>query len=141
MSPDDRILAATAEVRVKGRRLGTGVLVDGSHLLTAHHVLNKPAELSVRFPGSGITSDVEVVLSDVLEEFDIAVLRVPDANDLDLPEPIGLWPEDRLPAEVEVFGFPRTERESEGVWRRFAVSGRTISGFHQLRWDEEVGTL
>jgi WD40 repeat protein len=140
MSPDDRVLAATAEVRVRGRRLGTGVLVDDCHLLTAHHVLNDPAELSVRFPGSGITSDVEVVTSDVLEEFDIAVLRVPDVADLDLPEPIGLWPDDRLPTEVEVFGFPRTERESHGVWRPFTVSGRTTSGFHQLRWDDEVGT-
>ncbi len=31
--------AATAAVAIDGRRVGTGVLVDGRHLLTAAHVL------------------------------------------------------------------------------------------------------
>jgi WD40 repeat protein/S1-C subfamily serine protease len=137
---------ATAEVRRNSKRLGTAVLVDGRHLLTASHVLSAAQgqyakDHTVLFPNSGIECSVDVVALGPEASDDIAVLQISSTDPASLPAALDICSDDRVPDSVATFGFPHAERRSEGVWREFTVSGQTSSGMRQLRWDEEVGTF
>ncbi len=50
MSGLQEVADATAAVFVNGRRVGSAVLVDERHLLTAAHVLRDVEQAQVRFP-------------------------------------------------------------------------------------------
>jgi V8-like Glu-specific endopeptidase len=150
----NRVAAATAAVVVKGRRsVGSAVLVDGRHLVTARHVVAKwdgqgwgwgPAveKVSLVFPG---VSEGEVTARPVslpqVGATDVAVLDLGEESPEWLPEPVGVWAGRRLPDRVDVIGFPTAERALEGVWREFTVSGPAADGAVQLRWEEDAGTL
>jgi hypothetical protein len=147
----DRVAAATAAVLVNGQRAASAVLVDSRHLLTARHVVSKwdgtgwgPAvdSLTLVFPGvpGGQAIASPVVLPQVGAE-DVAVLDLGEQPPGWLPAPVGLWAGRRLPALVDVIGFPTAERALEGVWREFTTSGTTASGMVQLDWEKEAGTL
>jgi hypothetical protein len=99
-----------------------------------------PVEVRVVFPqlgGDGLT---------------VTVLDVPRSAAmglavLDLGEhvlgvrPVQLWPSQRMPREVAVFGYPLREAEPNGVWRDFTVSGATTSRLRQLEWDKDAGSF
>jgi WD40 repeat protein len=145
LSALDGARAASADVVVDGSRRGTAVLVGHGFLLTAGHVIGDDApnrEIRVRFPPS--EEELEVTVVDLSAySGDLAVLELVDRGVLhpQLPPPLDVWANDRLPAVVSAYGFPRVEKRSEGVWRSFSVSGSTSSGTHQLRWDEGAGSF
>ena len=137
-------MAATAEVRVGGGRAGSAVLVDDRHVLTAAHVLRKAvadasASVTVVFPGRSGELPVEVVPLPDGGGVDVAVLELPEGVAAPV-DPVRVMAGRRLPAVVEVFGFPKAEQQASGVWRGFAVSGPTTVGSVQLDW-EDAGTL
>lgn len=147
----DRVAAATAAVGVNGKRVASAVLVDGRHLLTARHVVCKwegtgwgPAVGSATLVFPGVPGG-EAVASPVgllqVGAVDVAVLDLGEQPPSWLPAPAGLWAGRRLPALVDVIGFPTAERALEGVWREFTTSGTTASGLVQLDWENEAGTL
>jgi trypsin-like peptidase len=137
--------AATTAVQINGCRVGTAALVDSRHLLTARHAVESAGtateiDCRVVFPGTGRNFAVEII--DLGEPgHDIAVLRLGEPIDGNPAKPFELWPFGRLPETVAAFGYPMAERGSEGVWRRFKVSGRTTTGLQQLEWTEGVGTF
>jgi S1-C subfamily serine protease len=133
-----RVVAATVEVLVDGRREASGVLVDGRHVLTARHVVAVDRPVEVVFPAGGQPLSVQVVALPGAEGVDVAVLHLSAGRAPTVP--VELSPLRRLPHEVEVFGFPRAEKQPTGVWRPFAVSKLSTAGTVQLGW-EDAGTL
>lgn len=142
------VATATAAVLLDGRRVGSAVLVDDHHLLTARHVL-RPGRgtdlprLEVLFPsldGSAARAEAGVLPLEDLQA-DIAVLEVEPGPEGRLPPPVALWPAGAMPASVSVLGFPRAEAQPVGVWRAFDVAGPVAGGRVQLDWTGEAGTL
>jgi S1-C subfamily serine protease len=109
-----RVVAATVEVLVGGRREGSGVLVDGRHVLTARHVVDGVDRLvEVRFPGGRQPLPVQVVALPGAGGVDVAVLHLSAGRAPTVP--VELSPLRRLGGTVEVFGFPRAEKDATGV--------------------------
>jgi S1-C subfamily serine protease len=134
-----RVVAATVEVLVGGRREGSGVLVDGRHVLTARHVVDGVDRLvEVDFPGGERPLPVQVVELPGADGVDVAVLHLSAGCAPTVP--VELSPLRRLGATVEVFGFPQAEKDATGVWRQFEVSNVSTVGTVQLAW-KDVGTL
>jgi WD40 repeat protein len=153
-SGQQAVAEATAAVFVGGRRVGSAVLVDGGHLLTAAHVLRHRDE------GSAVLADeVELLFAAVspqgearvpakraplnsgCDSADVAVLDIGVELPPWLPKPVPLSPVLRQPARVSVLGFPLAEKSPRGVWRQFSVAGPTADGAVQLDWAGDVGTL
>ncbi len=94
--------AATAAVYVGDVRVGSAVLIDGRHLLTAAHVLRRTVEgrsvlvdqAEVRFP-TGPDPDAPAPVTRVPlpadVTADVAVLDLGDAPDIELPKHVSLW--------------------------------------------------
>jgi WD40 repeat protein len=140
----DRLVAATAEVRVGGGRTGSAVLVDDRHLLTAAHVVQKAVAnpsltVTLVFPGRSDELPVQIVPLQAGPGVDVAVLELPEDVAASV-DPVTIMAGRRLPESVRVFGYPQAEKRSSGVWRGFAVSGRTTVGSVQLDW-HDAGTL
>src|SRR4051794_38333415 len=99
--------AATAAVFVGGARVGSAVLIDDRHLLTAAHVLSrrrdgeggpsKPVE--VLFP-SGLAPDSRIPATPISRAaeaggdvaVDAAVIALGEQPPAQLPRPVPLWP-------------------------------------------------
>jgi len=148
----DGVVAATALVLVGGRAAGSAVLVDERHLLTARHVVN---QRSGGLGGDRATAEVRVVFPRLGGDgFEVTVLDVPgsagmDFAVLDLAKrgvragvvPVPMWPGQRMPNAVGVFGYPLAEAAPNGVWRDFTVSGATSTRLRQLVWDAGAGSF
>ncbi len=79
-----RVLAATAELLIGGRREGSAVLVDDKgHLLTAAHAVRRAVEdptlaVTVVFPNRSDELSVDVVPLSESHGVDAAILRLAD---------------------------------------------------------------
>ena len=151
------VLAATAAVFLQGRRVGSAVVVDDRHLLTARHVLlrrdpesgakSPVQQVELEFPaaapaGAGRMTASRVALGSASDGVDVAVLELADPVVKNtLPAPVTLWPAARLPRRVEVFGYPLAEGALNGVWREFSIAGPTAAGAVQLDWTGECRDL
>ena len=139
MSPGvtDRAADATAAVFAAGKRRGSGVRVDGRHVLTAAHVVRNTDTFAVLIPGAKdpLPATLEAVAA---SELDVALLAVDDLP-ADL-ERVPLSPVARLPERVKVFGFPLAEKELKGVWRDLISSGRA-GRLVQGDWDADAGSM
>nr|WP_296374073.1 trypsin-like peptidase domain-containing protein [Pseudonocardia sp.] len=135
--------AATAEVLVNEKRRGTAVLVSQSYCLTASHVVKgqdyPDKSIRLRFPADG--TEVEAMIALRHDHIDLLVLRLLTPTPHILPEPVQIWQDERLPENVQVYGYPLAERQSQGVWRTFTIAGPTADGLQQLSWSEGVGTF
>ena len=134
-----RVLAATAAIHVggAGRPAGTGVLIEPDKVLTCRHVVaagraegSIKAGITVRLPG---LAPVEVWPEQG------GWLGV-DAVVLTLPEPVEVAPVPlsgslRVPAKVELVGYPQADLTEEGIWRTFTVHAETKS-LVQLDWTD-----
>lgn len=140
---EESVQAATAEILdPEGKRLGFGVLVDRRRMLTAAHAVRTPGggvlgRVSVRF-GTDLLTGCE---PGVLEGWDVAVLRLPEAVALELPVPVAVAaPERRLPERVKLFGFPVADRFGKGMWRSFRAGG-PVGEEWQLDWEGPAGSF
>jgi V8-like Glu-specific endopeptidase len=149
------VAEATAALFVQGRRVGSAVLVDARHLVTAGHVLfRSDPDSGVKAPVGQVDLEFPPVtvqparmmtayrrdLGSAGDEVDVAVLDLSESMSA-RPRPVEVWPAERLPERVEVFGYPLAERPLNGVWRVFKVAGPTAAGTVQLDWTAEAGTL
>lgn len=100
--------------------LGTGFVIEGGLIATAHHVIGDGREIRVELPGGKLVPVVEVFASS--SRLDLAILRVAD---LQLPA-LSLSADDRTPQgrEVVALGHPEGFRNS-------IVSG-VISGHQDI---------
>jgi V8-like Glu-specific endopeptidase len=151
------VAGATAVVFVGGRPAGSAVLVSPRYLVTAAHVLLRqdPDTLAkvladrveLEFPGRGLSGQAGRVTASRLDlgpasaGVDVAVLDLGEDRPGWLPAPVPVWPAARVPARVQVFGYPLAEGTLNGVWRQFAVAGPAALGAVQLDWIGEVGTF
>src|SRR3712207_4661840 len=124
----DRLAVATARVLVDDDARGSAVLVDGRHLLTAWHGVQSYSpghrpRVDVRFPLHQDGRDYPVTVLDLpaAAAVDLAVLDLGD-HAVDLPPGPPLWASRRVPASVQVFGYPVAEGALTGIWRGFTVS-------------------
>ena len=144
---------ATAAVFIDGRRAGSAVLVGPRYLVTAAHVLQhqdpdtldwvavERAELEFPDQGLGGTAAARVDLGPAGAGVDVAVLDLGEDRPGWLPAPVPVWPADRLPGKVQVFGYPLAEGPLNGVWRQFTVAGPATAGTAQLDWAGDAGTF
>ena len=151
------VARATAAVFVDGRRAGSAVLVGPRYLVTAAHVLQRQdprtlakvaaEQVELEFPAQGPdgqpgrTAAARVDLGPVGAGADVAVLDLGEDRPGWLPAPVPVWPAARLPARVQVFGYPLAERLLKGVWRQFVVAGPATAGAVQLDWLADAGTF
>jgi V8-like Glu-specific endopeptidase len=151
------VAQATAAVFVHGRRTGSAVLVDTRHLVTAAHVLVRPdpatgarvaaVEVELEFPArtaggqAGRATASRVELGPAGHAVDVAVLDLGERPPGWLPASVSVWPAERLPPTVQVFGYPLAEGPLSGVWRTFKVAGPAASGLVQLDWAGDAGTF
>src|SRR5215831_2755318 len=151
------VARATAAVFVDGRRAGSAVLVDPRYLVTAAHVvqgqdpgtLAKVAveQVELEFPGQGPggqpgrTAAARVDVVPASPGADVAVLDLGEDRPGWLPAPVPVWPAARLPARVQVFGYPLAERLLKGVWRQFTVAAPATAEMVQLDWLGDAGTF
>jgi WD40 repeat protein len=136
---------ATVAVFVGGRT-GSGVLIDGRHVLTADHVVSGKGDIEVAFPRLRPADESRLPaelldLGPAAAELDIAVLDLGDSPPEWLCQPILVWPTERLPAELSVFGYPLGERQLRGVWRNSSLAGPLAGRLAQLNWPKDVGSL
>jgi V8-like Glu-specific endopeptidase len=151
------VTRATAAVFVDGRRAGSAVLVGPRHLVTAAHVLQGQdsrtlatvavEQVELEFPDQGPggqpgrTAAARVDLSPAAAGVDVAVLVLGEDRPGWLPAPVPVWSAARLPARVQVFGYPLAEGPLNGVWRQFTVAGPATAGTVQLDWIGEAGAF
>src|SRR4051794_24418901 len=151
------VARATAAVFVDGRRAGSAVLVGPRYLVTAAHVLQRPApcalamvaveQVELEFPGQGPggqpgrTVAARVDLGPVSQGADVAVLDLGEDRPGWLPASVPVWPAARPPGEVQVFGYPLAEGPLNGVWRQFTMAGLATAGEVQLDWIDDAGTF
>jgi len=146
------VLNATAIVLDGETRVGSAVLVDGRHLLTADHVVSHLRggdralrnQLRVHFPAVHVPGAAFAVspatFGDPMRP-DVAVLHL-NGRPTGLPLPVSVSAKRTLPTTVQVLGFPIDERGTfAGVWRKFRVSRAVAHGRVQLDWMTDVGTL
>ncbi len=151
------VASATAAVFVDGRRAGSAVLVDPRYLVTAAHVLVRRdpatgarapvAQVGLEFPAgaaggqAGRVTASRLDLGPAGQAVDVAVLDLGEDPPGWLPAPVSVWPAARLPATVQVFGYPLAEGPLNGVWRTFTVAGPAAGGLVQLDWAGDAGTF
>jgi len=142
----EAVVAATAAVYVGERRTGCAVLVDRRHLVTAEHALCVPGEapgtyriadtVEVDFParpGAGNDPRLRATrLPLTVQGRDVAVLDLGEDAPA-LPEPVPMWPAQRLPQTVDVFGYPRDESATRGVWRTFTFPRKWQASHQRCR--------
>lgn len=143
----DRAADATVAVWA-GARAGSGVLIDGRHVLTAQHVIRGRGDrvIEVAFPRLGSPAEFRLpatplVLGAAADELDIAVLDLGVSPPEWLCPPAAVWPGQRLPAELSAFGYPLSEGQLRGVWRDSTLSGAVADGRSQLDWAADAGTM
>jgi WD40 repeat protein len=142
---EQRVLAATVEILDdRGKRIGSGVLIDEARVLTAGHVVSDNSgtlpKVFVRFT-TGIVHECIRVIPD---EADVAVVALPEGSADSLPAPVAVAaPERRLPEHVRVMGFPSADRTTKGVWRSFRVGGPVGARgeYRQLDWEDPTGSF
>jgi WD40 repeat protein/V8-like Glu-specific endopeptidase len=151
------VARATAAVFVDGRRAGSAVLVGPRYLVTAGHVLQRQdpgtldmvavEQVELEFPAlgpggqPGRTAAARVDLGPASAGVDVAVLDLGEERPGWLPAPVPVWPAERPPGRVQVFGYPLAEGLLKGVWRQFAVAGPATAGAVQLDWIGDAGTF
>jgi len=151
------VARGTAAVLAGGQRAGSAVLVGPRYLVTAAHVLQRQdpdtlamvavEQVELEFPGQGPGGQpgriaaARVNLGPAGAGVDVAVLDLGEDRPGWLPGPVPVWPAARLPARVEVFGYPLAERLLKGVWRQFTVAGPATPETVQLDWAGDAGTF
>ena len=151
------VARATAAVFVDGRRAGSAVLVGPRYLVTAAHVLQRwdpdagatvaVEQVELEFPDQGPGGQPGRAAASRLDlgpagaGVDVAVLDLGEDRPGWLPAPVPVWPAARLPARVQVFGYPLDEGPLNGVWRQFTAAGPATAGTVQLDWIGDVGTF
>ena len=149
------VARATAAVFLADRRLGSAVLIDDRHLITAEHVtlllgsdhVKRPSDqVEVEFPASAGSQSHRLLarrvgLGPKGAATDVAVLDLGENLPAWMPAPVAIWPAARLPASVHVFGYPLSEGPLNGVWRTFTVVGPTSGETMQLDWAGDAGTF
>ena len=151
------VARATAAVFVAGQRVGSAVLVDPRHLVTALHVLFRldpdtlarvqVEQVELEFPHvrrdgqSGRVAASRLDLGRDSSRVDVAVLDLGENRPGWLPAPVPVWPVARPPNRVRVFGYPLAEGPLNGVWRQFTVAGPAAAGTVQLDWIGDAGTF
>ena len=151
------VARATAAVFVDGRRAGSAVLVSPRYLVTAAHVLQRQnartlamvavEQVELEFPDQGPggqpgrAAAARVDLGPAGAGVDVAVLDLGEGRPGWLAAPVPVWPAARLPARVQVFGYPLAEGPLKGVWRQFAMAGPATAGTVQLDWLGDAGTF
>lgn len=134
-----------------GERLGTAVLAGPDWLLTCRHVVTVDGQpdgdlltrVAVTFPGRRPVAAIPSFGG--AAGVDATVLRLaPDADSdspMSLPKPVPLSGSARLPAKVELLGYPKADRTHHGVWRSFVVHARVGGAYVQIDWRNDVGSL
>src|SRR3954447_14947655 len=155
MSSQDESAAATVMVLAGDRLLGSAVLVDERHVLTAAHVLRYTVEgqprlfneVDLGFPFLAVPGErpplvpaVRVGLGADAETLDVAVLELAESPPRWLPSPVPVWPARRLPSRVALFGCPKGDPARRGGWRAFTVAGPVAGGGVQADWAGTVGS-
>jgi WD40 repeat protein len=144
----EAVAAATAAVFVGGDHVGSAVLVDDGHLLTATHVLGKAAApVEVTFPNHTAAPHEPLrvtVLPTVLADPgtpDVAILQIDSQQRGARPVPVSLAAGLGLAKTVSLFGYPQLDHTRRGVWRDLQTAGPVAGGLIQLDWVGPRGAL